>query len=61
VTLSLSLDPSIELPDENEEDYYPGAEPSSLLVSGADWVRTCKKKKTEHGANLKLFGENIDG
>lgn len=29
LTLSLSLDPAIELPDENEEEYYPGFEPNS--------------------------------
>eukprot|EP00352_Strombidinopsis_acuminata_P003345 CAMPEP_0176390230 /NCGR_PEP_ID=MMETSP0126-20121128/39005_1 /TAXON_ID=141414 ORGANISM="Strombidinopsis acuminatum, Strain SPMC142" /NCGR_SAMPLE_ID=MMETSP0126 /ASSEMBLY_ACC=CAM_ASM_000229 /LENGTH=36 /DNA_ID= /DNA_START= /DNA_END= /DNA_ORIENTATION= len=36
--MSLSLDPAIELPDENEEEYYPGFEPNSqLLIAGADW------------------------
>jgi hypothetical protein len=28
LNLSISLDPAIELPTENNEAYYPGAEPS---------------------------------
>jgi len=60
--MSLSLDPAIELPDENEEEYYPGFEPNSqLLIAGADWIRAFKKNKREISSFIKVFGENIDG
>ena len=39
VALNLSMDPLLELPAENEFEYYSGAENPSLLVRGTDWVR----------------------
>ena len=44
LNLSISLDPPIELPTENEEAYYPGYEDRLLLEDGAQWVNNMKTK-----------------
>lgn len=39
LTLSISLDPALELPSENEQNgLYPGAERQDLLTEGNNWV-----------------------
>ena len=54
------MDPLLELPAENEFEYYSGAENPSLLVRGTDWVRSLRKGKFAKRV-IKVFGENING
>ena len=35
LNLTISTDPFIELPSENAYDYYPGGEPTNLLLHGS--------------------------
>ena len=62
LNLSVSLDPPIELPTENSEAYYPGAENPELLVEGSKWVKAmhAKCKKFKH-PNIQIFGVNVRG
>jgi hypothetical protein len=60
ISMSISLDPVLELPLDSELDYYPGFETSSLLISLTDWVKSLKKGKLEK-RNIKCIGENING
>jgi hypothetical protein len=43
--LSISLDPVLELPTDNEMEYYPGAESSSLLMAASEWAKRFKVNK----------------
>ena len=61
VNLTITCDPSIELPAENEYDYYPGAEPTELLLFGTQWVKTIQKNQRFAKRVIKVFGENLQG
>lgn len=39
VSVSISLDPLISIPSENELEYYPGFEDMQLLLAGTKWVK----------------------
>mmetsp|Transcript_36590 Transcript_36590/g.48036 ORF Transcript_36590/g.48036 Transcript_36590/m.48036 type:complete len:93 (+) Transcript_36590:1131-1409(+) len=61
INLSITLEPNIELPAENEEFTYPGYEEQKLLDDGAKWLHerfSACKFKNKH---IKLFGENVQG
>ena len=58
--MSISLDPVLELPQENELEYYIGLEKQNLLYAAAEWVRAIKKGKLEK-RNIKAYGENVNG
>jgi hypothetical protein len=58
--MSLSLDPVLELPQDNDLEYYPGSESTSLLIAATEWARGLKKGKMEK-RNIKLIGENVYG
>lgn len=58
--MSVSLDPVIEVPQDNEFEYYPGREGSALLIALTDWCKRLKKGKLEK-RNIKTIGENICG
>ena len=45
ISLSISLDPVLELPQEGELEYYPGAESSSLLMAANEWAKRFKLNK----------------
>ena len=60
VSLSISLDPILEVPQENELEYYPGFESQALLITATDWAKLTKTGKASK-RYIKLFGENIDG
>ena len=59
VSLSISLDPVLEIPVENELEYYPGRESSSLLIAATDWAKAVKALFPKR--YIKVFGENIEG
>lgn len=61
VNLSISLDPVLELPAENEYEYYPGAENAQLLYSATNWIKAMKKKKLFANRHYRAFGENVMG
>jgi len=42
IVLKVSLDPVLELPNESEADYYPGAENPSFLFHGFQWLSNKK-------------------
>ena len=44
LNVSISLDPFIELPTENNESYYPGGEPSRLLIMANEWLVSLRHK-----------------
>ena len=44
LNLSISLDPAIELPNENVMSYYPGAEIPQLLILGSEYVDQLRLK-----------------
>lgn len=60
ISMSISLDPVLELPQDSEFEYYPGFETSSLLISLTEWAKQLNKGKFEK-RNIKCIGENIDG
>lgn len=45
INLTISTDPFIELPSENSYDYYPGGEPTNLLLHGSQWVKSFQSNK----------------
>ena len=63
VNLSVSLDPPIELPTENEQAYYPGREDQGLLEEGTRWVNAMRLKVMKKFKNprIMIFGENTAG
>lgn len=60
ISMSISLDPVLELPMDSEFEYYPGYETSSLLIALTDWAKNIKKGKFEK-RHVKCIGENING
>lgn len=61
LNLSITLEPNIELPIENEELSYPGHEEQKDLDLGAQWVHTRMRACKFKNFNIKLFGENLKG
>ena len=59
--MSISLDPVLELSQDNELEYYIGLEKQNLLAAASDWVRSIKKGSFEKRNNIKVFGENVSG
>jgi hypothetical protein len=45
ISLSISLDPVLELPTENDLEYYPGAEASALLLAANEFAKRFKLNK----------------
>ena len=45
ISVSINLDPLLELPAENEFDFYPGGEDAKLLRGGALWSNTYRARK----------------
>ena len=60
ISMSISLDPVLELPQDNEFEYYPGRESTQLLIAITEWCKSLKKGRMEK-RNLKAVGENIQG
>jgi len=60
ISMSISLDPVLELPQENELEYYIGLEKQNLLFAAAEWVKNIKKGIFEK-RNIKVYGENVNG
>ena len=60
ISMSISLDPVLELPQENELEYYIGLEKQNFLYSASEWVKSIKRGKFEK-RNIKVYGENVNG
>eukprot|EP01022_Parablepharisma_sp_SALTPOND_P033088 TRINITY_DN88170_c2_g1_i1.p1 TRINITY_DN88170_c2_g1~~TRINITY_DN88170_c2_g1_i1.p1 ORF type:complete len:1162 (-),score=130.16 TRINITY_DN88170_c2_g1_i1:2098-5583(-) len=61
MSISISLDPPIALPSQNEYEYYPGFEDIKLLISGTKWVKDIKANETYAKRLIALFVENARG
>lgn len=54
------MDPAIELPNENNEAYYPGGETPQMLSRSQEWLQRLKHKV--HGKRtFSVFGEDLQG
>jgi coiled-coil and C2 domain-containing protein 2A len=60
VTLSVSIDPPIDVAVENEREYYPGAEEITLLISGTKWIKDLQSDPTYAKRSIRLFAENLN-
>lgn len=60
ISMSVSLDPVLELPQDNELEYYIGLEKQNLLSAASEWVKNIKKGSFEK-RNVKVYGENVSG
>jgi hypothetical protein len=58
--MSISLDPILELAQDNELEYYIGLEKQNFLSAASEWVRTLRKGPFEK-RYIKVFGENVSG
>lgn len=62
ISMSISLDPVLELPQDNELEYYIGFEKQNLLAAAAEWVKTIKRRGAAfEKRNVKVYGENANG
>ena len=58
--LSITLDPQIQLPEDNDLDHVSGAENPEVLLHATEWQNNLIRK-LKHKRAIKVFGENIDG
>jgi len=61
MSLSISLNPPIALPSQNEFEYYPGFEDIKLLINGTRWIKDLKSAEPFSKRVIKLFVENARG
>ena len=59
LNLTVSTDPFLELPAENEFEFYSGAEEQNLLLSATSWAKGISSRFKDR--LVKAFGENIKG
>ena len=57
--MSISLEPVLELPQDNEFEYYPGRESTALLIAVTEWTKSVKKSFEKR--YIRGLGENVDG
>ena len=60
VTLSITMDPLLDLPPRNAIDYYSGAENPQLLLNGSTWLKNLKKNSKFATRHIKLWGAGIN-
>lgn len=60
VSVSINLDPLLDLPAENEFEFYPGGEDARLLRAGTLWSNTYRYRKKGPPIIVKCFGENVE-
>jgi len=60
ISMSISLDPVLELTQDNELEYYIGLEKQTFLSAASEWVRSIKRGPFEK-RNIKVYGENVSG
>ena len=61
MTVSIALQPPIELPAENAVDYKAGKEDGVLLNRGVRWLKQWRKKTVYKERVIKLFAEDVEG
>lgn len=61
LNVTISLEPLISLPRENDRDYYQGFEKGPFLQVGSEWVKALELKFRKQGRQFKVFLENIQG
>ena len=61
LNLTITLNPYISIPLENEKDFYNGVEKTGLLEAGTDWVKMIYDKFKPIHRSPKVFLENIKG
>jgi hypothetical protein len=59
ISLSISLDPVLELPTESELDYPIGG--SNLLIALNDWAKHFKTDKKFENREIKCMAPNSEG
>jgi len=60
VTLSITMDPLLDLPPRSTVDYYSGAENPQLLLNGTNWLKNLKKNSKFATRHIKLWGDGIN-
>lgn len=60
ISMSIALDPVLELAQDNDLEYYIGLEKQNLLMAASDWVKSLKTGKFEK-RHIKAYGENVSG
>jgi coiled-coil and C2 domain-containing protein 2A len=61
INLSISIEPFIKLPMENDKDYYNGKEKANFLEACIQWAKATARPFVLNQRCFKLFLENIDG
>jgi hypothetical protein len=61
LNVTISLEPLITLPRENEREYYQGFEKGPFLQLGSEWVKMMEFKYRKTNRQFKVFLENIKG
>ena len=62
LSLKINLDPVLELPLENEGEYYAGFEPPAFLFFGSNWLSAIKNKNSIlKDRKIQLWTENSSG
>lgn len=60
ITLSLTMNPIIEIPSKNASDYYSGGENPQLLLNGTNWLKNLRTKRKFANRNIRLWGDCIN-
>jgi len=55
------LDPFINIPLENDREFYVGAEQATLLEKGTAWEKQFYERFKPNNRQVKAFLENIEG
>lgn len=62
ISVRINLEPVLELPVDNEAEYYAGFESPSLLFFGSNWLSAVKNKKSIlKERRVYLWAENTEG
>lgn len=61
LNVTISLEPLITLPRENEKEYYQGFEKGPFLQVGSEWVKELEIRFRKTQRQYKVFLENIQG
>lgn len=59
VTLSINTEPELDLPAENEQEFFGNQEDQELLYMGQKFLSTLKANKLYQQRYIKLWGEDI--
>lgn len=61
INLTITIEPLISVPQENEKEAYPGKEKTPFLTLGTDFAKDIYRKFKTNPRVVKVFLVNIDG